>query len=33
MQLAAQPGFLEQHASQVRQLDQVAWQLLGRQSR
>jgi hypothetical protein len=33
MQLAAQPGFLEQHASQVRRLDQLAWQLLGDQSR
>jgi hypothetical protein len=32
MQLAAQPGFLDQHASQVRQLDQLAWQLLGHQS-
>jgi hypothetical protein len=32
LQLAAQPGFLEQHAGQVRQLDQLAWQLLGRQS-
>jgi hypothetical protein len=33
MQLAAQPGFLDQHASQVRQLDQLAWQLLGHPSR
>jgi hypothetical protein len=33
MQLAAQPGFLGQHASQVRRLDQLAWQLLGGQSR
>jgi hypothetical protein len=33
MQLAAQPGFLARHASQVRQLDDLAWQLLGRQSR
>jgi hypothetical protein len=32
LQLAAQPGFLEQHAGQVRRLDQLAWQLLGRQS-
>ena len=33
LQLAAQPGFLDQHASQVRRLDQLAWQLLGDQSR
>jgi hypothetical protein len=33
MQLAAQPGFLARHASQVRQLDQLAWQLLGHQPR
>ena len=33
MQLAAQPGFLGQHASQVRRLDQLAWQLLGHQPR
>jgi hypothetical protein len=33
MQLAAQPGFLDRHASQVRRLDQLAWQLLGHQSR
>jgi hypothetical protein len=33
MQLAAQPGFLDRHASQVRQVDQLAWQLLGQQSR
>jgi hypothetical protein len=32
LQLAAQPGFLGQHASQVRKLDQLAWQLLGRQA-
>ena len=32
MQLAAQPGFLGQHAAQVRQLDQLAWQLVGHQS-
>jgi hypothetical protein len=30
MQLAAQPAFLAHHASQVRQLDQLAWRLLGR---
>jgi hypothetical protein len=33
MQLAAQPGFLDRHGSQVRELDQLAWELLGRQSR
>jgi hypothetical protein len=33
LQLAAQPGFLDQHASEVRRLDQLAWQLLGHQSR
>jgi hypothetical protein len=33
MQLAAQPSFLARHASQVRQLDQLAWQLLGHQPR
>jgi hypothetical protein len=33
MQLAAQPGFLTRHASQVRQLDDLAWQLLGHQRR
>jgi hypothetical protein len=33
LQLAAQPGFLDQRASEVRRLDQLAWQLLGRQSR
>ncbi len=33
LQLAAQPGFLDQHASQVRRLDQLAWRLLGNQSR
>ena len=33
LQLAAQPGFLDQHASDVRRLDQLAWQLLGHQSR
>ena len=33
LQLAAQPGFLDQHASQVRRLGQLAWQLLGDQSR
>jgi hypothetical protein len=33
MHLAAQPGFLDQHASEVRRLDQLAWQLLGDQSR
>jgi hypothetical protein len=33
LQLAAQPGFLGRHASQVRQLDDLAWQLLGRQPR
>jgi len=33
MQLAAQPGFLDHHASQMRRLDQLAWQLLGHQSR
>jgi hypothetical protein len=32
MQLAAQPGFLRQNASQLNQLDQLAWQLLGPQS-
>jgi hypothetical protein len=32
LQLAAQPGFLRQHASQVRRLDQLAWQLLGHQA-
>jgi hypothetical protein len=32
MQLAAQPGFLGRHASQVRRLDRLAWQLLGRRS-
>jgi len=33
MQLAEQPGFLAHHASQLRQLDQLAWQLLGSQLR
>jgi hypothetical protein len=33
MQLAAQPGFLNRNASQVRRLDQLAWQLLGHQVR
>ena len=33
MQLAAQPGFLGRHASQVRKLDDLAWQLLGHQPR
>jgi hypothetical protein len=33
LQLAAQPGFLGRHASQVRQLDNLSWQLLGRQPR
>jgi hypothetical protein len=33
MQLAAQPGFLGRHASQVRKLDELAWQLLGHQPR
>jgi hypothetical protein len=33
LQLAAQPGFLDKHANEVRRLDQLAWQLLGRQSR
>ena len=33
MQLAAQPAFLDRHASQLQQLDQWAWQLLGHQSR
>jgi hypothetical protein len=33
MQLAAQPGFLAHHAGQLRQLDQLAWQLLGSQLR
>jgi len=33
MQLAAQPAFLGKHASQVRQLDDLAWQLLSRQLR
>lgn len=33
MQLAAQPGFLNRNASQVRRLDQLAWQLLGHQPR
>jgi len=33
LQLAAQPGFLDQHTSEVRRLDQLAWRLLGDQSR
>lgn len=33
MQLAAQPGFLHREASQVRRLDQLAWQLLYHQPR
>lgn len=33
MQVAALAGFLGRHASQVRQLDGLAWQLLGRQPR
>jgi hypothetical protein len=31
MQLGAQPGFLAVHASQLRQVDALAWQLLGNQ--
>ena len=33
LQLAAQPGFLDQHASEVRRLDGLTWQLLGHRSR
>jgi hypothetical protein len=33
LQLAAQSGFLDQHASEMRRLDQLAWQLLGHPSR
>ena len=33
LQLAAQPGFLDQHASEMRRLDQLAWRLLGHPSR
>ncbi|HYK30206.1 MAG TPA: hypothetical protein VEV61_19775 [Streptosporangiaceae bacterium] len=32
LQIAAQPGFLAQHASQLRKLDKLAWQLLGHHS-
>jgi hypothetical protein len=32
MQLAAQPGFLDRHVSQVSQLDELAWKLLGHSS-